>query len=219
MKINAVTLKSFLQQATLRVGSILTIFMLMSFVDSSSLSDSVVHLTDNGNTITFRNNRVFINVESDDYVLSDDQMKPLPDYVSLDQDSKLPMTGIVGIEVNKTETLVDFVITPGANYGWLILSERTFLLDSGSNNVYKIRGVKGGIPLGELLILKGQSNQPVSFTLVFPPLGEDVKIVDFLEMKSATVARPAGGGELWRINNINVEQLKERKEKKFRIIE
>ena len=159
------------------------------------------------------------------YTLSDAQINGLPDYIIFDKDSRYGDTRYsgfneraIGIETNETQTLVDFVIRPSNNAYWFGVSENTYLVDHKTGNRYKIRAIKGDIPLGKGLVVKGQENNDLCFTFIFPPLGDKVKKVDLIELVSETILSPTDGVQLFHNRNLNVKDLVERRNKMGEII-
>lgn len=220
MKMNSVKLKSFLQKTTFKIGVILSVLILLSFVDSNALAED--------NDVSQSSQRFYINVcdnhsthyiREDEIILSDDQLKGIPDYFAFDNRRNRPYR-VIGIDANETETLVDFIVRPSHDPGWLIFSEKTFLRDQTTNDMYKVRSIEGGIPLGELLIIKGRRGQSICFTLVFPPLGKGVKKIDVIELMSETVTSPSSSRMSWLTEyNVNVKNMQVEKEESYRIIE
>ena len=164
--------------------------------------------------------QIFNDTRSHDYTLKEDQINGLPDYIIFDKDSRSELLNerAIGIETNETQTLVDFVIRPSNNAYWFGVSENTYLVDHKTGNRYKIRAIKGDIPLGKGLVVKGQENNDLCFTFIFPPLGDKVKKIDLIELVSETMLSPTDGVQLFHNINLNVKDLVEKKNKMGKII-
>ena len=145
--------------------------------------------------------------------MSDDQIKESPVNITLFQslNNRYYNGKIIGMEITENETLVDFVIRPSYDVFWWAMSQNACLLDPHTGIRYKIRGIDGGIPLEELLIVKGYYGVELYFTLIFPPLDPGVKRLSFLEYEFETLVRPSNGGRLFLDPNLKVKRLQRRK--------
>ena len=147
------------------------------------------------------------------FILSEDQIQEIPSnirpFIRL---NNRPNNGkVIGMEITENETLVDFAITPSYDVFWWAMSQNACLLDPDTGIQYKIRGIDGGIPLEELLIVKGYDGVELYFTLIFPPLDPGVKRLVFMEKEFETLVRPSNAGRLFLDPNLKVKKLQRRK--------
>ncbi len=146
------------------------------------------------------------------YTLSDAQINAVPDYMKYVKTNKWGSYGenIIGIEVTENETLVDLVLRPSYDVYWWCLSQNTCLVDTKTGKQYKIKGIKGGMPLEELLIVKGYKDRDICFTLIFEPLDPGVNRLDFIEKAYETLVPPSNGSPML-ILNLDAKKLQRRK--------
>ncbi len=91
---------------------------------------------------------------------------------------------IVSIERNKTETRITRVQPVYSNWYWVFWGNDTCLVDPQSGDRYMIRDIEGDQQVGRLGIIRGYMGKVVLQTLVFPPLDENIKTVNFFEPES-----------------------------------
>ena len=147
------------------------------------------------------------------FILSEDQIQEIPSntrpFIRLNTRSNNGK--VIGMEITKNEILVDFAIKPSYDVFWWAMSQNACLLDPDTGIEYKIRGIDGGIPLEELLIVKGYDGVELYFTLIFPPLDPGVKRLVFMEKEFETLVRPSNAGRLFLDPNLKVKKLQRRK--------
>ncbi len=158
--------------------------------------------------------------KSDWYDLPADKVKGLPDYILFDDDkrSEIQPNRIIGITHTDKETFVDFVVCPIYDSWWCIFSSKMFLKDRRTENMYQIRRIDNDIPLNKLLVIKGHNSSYVTFTLVFPRLHEDVKIVDLISHRAPGVVYPSNTGPAWNYENIYIRDFEKAAKSKSNII-
>ncbi len=90
---------------------------------------------------------------------------------------------IYKIELNEDFTRIDFIYEAPSKYvngGWIQMEPTTFLRPAGSSTMYKmIQAVN--ISLTPLKTHFKKSGQIHLYTLLFPPLPSDVKVIDIIE--------------------------------------
>lgn len=91
---------------------------------------------------------------------------------------------IVRITTEKGETRVDLAMYINRDNQGISISENSYLRDKKDGVLYKIRRIEREIPLAKVLVIPDSRGEYISFTLIFPPLGEDVKKLEFVTAKS-----------------------------------
>ena len=156
------------------------------------------------------------------YDLPIKSIRGLPDYILYDKKKKREreIRRIIGIKHSSTETFVDFVLYPRFDWWWCIFTSRTFLKNRSTNDLYQIRRIEHDVPLDRFLVIKGHKNRCVTFTLVFPRLAENVKMIDFIEHKAPGIVYPpdASAGGSFTYYDIDVKKFEESAKIKSTII-
>lgn len=145
-------------------------------------------------------NKKWYNDESKYYIAKASQI-----VTSLDND-----TGIVDIQCTKKDTRVTVAYRSPANEYWIMMSSLFQIRDKKTNDRYMIRGIENELPMDKGLVLIGQQNRTLEYTLIFPPLKPDVDLVDIVEVVSPESAR-IGGGSPWRWDNVKISSFESRK--------
>ncbi len=147
--------------------------------------------------------------KNDWYDLPADKTLGLPEYIIYNSKKvrELRQDRIIGIRHSETETFVDFIVRPANDSWWCIFSSRTFLKDKRTEDMYKIRRLENDVPLDKFLVIKGHKYSFVTFTLVFPRLDTNVKIVDFIEYRAPHVAYPSNSGATFNYNDIYIKDF------------
>ncbi|MFI3263580.1 MAG: M56 family metallopeptidase [Rikenellaceae bacterium] len=78
-------------------------------------------------------------------------------------------------------TEVDLFITSYTNFNCFNVSQNTYLEDTKTKVRYKIHSIRNNIPLSRNLVIPGMQNSKVYITLIFPPLGDNVKSVNLIQ--------------------------------------
>lgn len=145
-------------------------------------------------------NKKWYNDESKYYIVKASQI-----VTSLDND-----TGIVDIQCTKKDTRVTVAYRSPANEYWIMMSSMFQIRDKKTNDRYMIRSIENELPMDKGLVLIGQQNRTLEYTLIFPPLKPDVDLVDIVEVVSPESAR-IGGGSPWRWDNVKISSFESRK--------
>ena len=154
------------------------------------------------------------------YDLPIKSMRGLPDYILYDKKKKRErdIRRIIGIKHSSTETFVDFVLYPTFDWWWCIFTSRIFLKNRSTNDLYQIRRIEHDVPLDRFLVIKGHKNRCVTFTLVFPRLAENVKMIDFIEHKAPGIVYPPDASGSFTYYDIDVKKFEESAKIKSTII-
>ncbi len=123
-------------------------------------------------------------IREDEYVLKPSQINYELKYRSSLFGYKYIDKEILRVAISDEATRVDVVVRIQNRGQGLVISENTYLRDKKSGVLYKIRRIDNDIPLAELLIVPDSQGECVSFTLVFPPIGVDVKKLELISLKS-----------------------------------
>lgn len=92
---------------------------------------------------------------------------------------KLKSYPIVGMWRTPKATYVEYVCRPYADWWWTRFESETYLRDHDTGDCYKLRDVEY-FPLDTCFFICQQAGQRVKFVLVFPPLPDSVKKVDYI---------------------------------------
>lgn len=189
--------------------SIVALFFLQSF--------STVSITEKDTVEAIEKDTVYYN--ESEHVLSEEQKKIIPSYAYYNRNAK--KYRVVGIGKTPNETFVDYVIVPRSTTVWSSISENTYLRDRKTGDMYKIRRVEKGIPLGQVLVINERRNRYVCFTLVFPPLPPSVKVVDLVEEPSRKVVYSdnMGRDNLWYDRGLKIKKFQKIRSSSPKIIE
>ena len=118
----------------------------------------------------------------------------------------LKMLAISSITLTPEQTRIDFF---GLNngYGWITISKDSYISDKEKR--YTLRDAEG-IEISPQKTYFTEENEPYSFSLIFPPIPSNVKVLDFVESVESD----------WKFFNINIdpEQYRERNETVQKII-
>ncbi len=122
-------------------------------------------------------------ISKDEYILSQSQINyELRFNSSIFRDYR--KNDIARVVIEKDSTMVDLLTPISRENQGIVISENTFLRDKKSGVLYKIRRIKRNIPLAKLLVIPNSRGEHISFTLIFPPLAEDVKKLELITIKS-----------------------------------
>ncbi len=119
---------------------------------------------------------------------------------------------VVKIERMKDETLLTVISRVHYDWEWFHFSRQDMIVDSKTGDQYKLRAVKGGIPLDTCFFIRGQRDQVVEFSLVFPPLPRSVKKINYIQLPYETRKNSVPGAFIY---NLDVKALMA-KEKEYK---
>lgn len=86
---------------------------------------------------------------------------------------------IIGIRRTPKATYVEYAWRPQNDWFWIRFESGTYLRDSDSGDCYKLREVEH-FPVDTCFFVGQQAGETVKFVLVFPPLPDNVKKVDYI---------------------------------------
>lgn len=119
---------------------------------------------------------------------------------------------VLYMERTKEATLLTVISHVPLDWTWYQFSHDDMIVDSKTGDQYKLRGLKGGLPVDTCFFIRHQQGQVVEFTLIFPPLPKSVKTINYIQIPNET---RINSGESTRLYHLNVKELL-RKEKTYR---
>ncbi len=119
---------------------------------------------------------------------------------------------VLYMERTKQSTLLTVISHVPLDWTWYQFSHNDMIVDSKTGNQYKLRGLKGGLPVDTCFFIRHQQGEVVEFTLIFPPLPKSVKTINYIQIPSETRINSV---ESTRLYNLNVKELLQ-KEKIYR---
>lgn len=116
---------------------------------------------------------------------------------------------VLCMERTKDETLLTIISHIPYDWSWYHFSHNDMIVDCKTGNQYKLRGVKGNLPIDTCFFVRHQQGDVVEFTLIFPPLPKSVKFINYIQIPYET---RVNSGESTRLYHLNVKALLRNKE-------
>lgn len=119
---------------------------------------------------------------------------------------------VLYMERTKEATLLTVISHVPLDWTWYQFSHNDMIVDCKTGNQYKLRGLKGGLPVDTCFFVRNQQGNVIEFTLIFPPLPKSVKTINYIQIPYET---RSNSRKSTRLYNLNVKELL-RKEKSYR---
>lgn len=194
--------KTLLKKTLPLCGSLL--FTFLPFVPCTAQNEAV-SASKQGPTLIYKPEK--------SYTIEDESTFPHYTNVKL---SSLPYDNfnqkVLYMERTKEATLLTVISHVPLDWTWYQFSHNDMIVDSKTGDQYKLRGLKGGLPVDTCFYIRHQQGQVVEFTLIFPPLPKSVKMINYIQIPNET---RINSGESTRLYHLNVKELLQ-KEKIYR---
>lgn len=135
------------------------------------------------------------------YILKDEQKKFVDkEYL---QGTNCP---VYTIEKGRKETKVTFIQPIYFDSQWIHYTKGFTIIDKKRGDEYGAIGYDNGIPMGQVVIVRGCNRRMIYITLIFPKLKNRVKVIDIIERAVEGDPSPSNStGEMTTHKNLRLK--------------
>lgn len=120
------------------------------------------------------------------------------------------------IEKGRRETKVTFIQPLYFDSQWIHYTKGFTLIDKKSGDEYSAIGYDNGMPMGQVVIVRGCNQRMIYITLVFPKIKNKTKVIDIIERAVADDPSPSNNtGEMSSYKNLRLKDYSPKKVRKY----